>query len=389
MENGSVPKLARNIAIQRQEKDKKCFFDLPPEIRLEIYNDYFDDLETSQHISTLKHVDESATEVVEASSHHNDNGSMQALTKAKCNVNILDADYNAKVFNVLDERGPRIHANRREIVINQAGYLHANLPILSLVCKALFAETWSHNYDEDASVVIHLQSMDINMILERRNVFKLLSKLCSVDITEGRTILVLHGQSKETEKFSLDTSTKSIRNLKQWLLRHWMDGTPLFDSRVEYMSRNLYKNNPRRETAKDFSACLRVVRYSRLLYQYNFRAWKHSVGAFAGAVEQIELSYRKIRKLDRKGLQAIDEPITTAEIEHSRLVDRLIRAVVCCARAVDFESAREDPYLGNTHTQLQFETRVYYDIVRRKLRSSIGEEEVANLEKARRLNTLH
>jgi hypothetical protein len=186
------------------------------------------------------------------------------------------------VFN-LERYTPVPGQKLNRIVINQEGYLHANIPALTCASKGLLAETWSRLYTDSAILEVHVNEYEMARVYDESRIFQLLKPL-GVHLNPKTTIIILHGNCDE------DTGPNHHRrfhNFRSWLMQHWDNRLPLFDANIEYMYQPpwnpnqtvYYSSKPglRRKKATYTKELLELWKALRVLRDQHFASWKQAL----------------------------------------------------------------------------------------------------------------
>ncbi|KAF2113695.1 hypothetical protein BDV96DRAFT_116436 [Lophiotrema nucula] len=366
----------REIPVKRRKCNRKCFFDLPAEIRQKIYELYFDDNDNyrpywnvRQHYNPYLNLDieeESETEgegVTEESEDDDEDPYGDNYRSIIRNVHRWD-----------------LSIGRSEIVINQAGYLHTNVPMLCVGNRALFSETWQFIYGEDALLVVHVNDLAIAQAFNKNmGILKILGEVRTFTAIEDRTCVVLHGayDSRTRHEGGLFEDSMATHNLKEWLLSYWNGETPLFDTKLQLMRVKdtsiggksygwAESHPPERSNDTIFRQCLGVVKYLRTLHRADTVIWRHWTTRLVQNILLFET------RGDAMGLgYTADEDDEDKESE-SDLVDKMLDAVVRYTELYNRRgrTLRVEMYLA------------YFAKLQQKVKDTVGESVFEQLEEA-------
>jgi hypothetical protein len=222
---------------------------------------------------------------------------------------------------------------RDELVINQAGRLHANLPALSRASRQAFAETWKHNYETPAKFLVHINDYNVRFLFNRAGCLPLLQDLCGVDdITEANTTIVLHTGY---------TYASAGNKLRWWLQKHWYDEYPLFDSNLECMYQARASptggkswGHPGLHPISQIQAqyerkCLGIVKYLRILHNVDAAQCKPVMLQFVEKWDELNFNHGRATSQDpkKRKLYLRRELQKPPPKEHPNLIGDMLDAV--------------------------------------------------------------
>lgn len=202
--------------------------------------------------------------------------------------------------------------------------MYANIPTLSLTCRAIFTETWPLNFNADAKVIFHVNHYDVGQVNSNFGVLRLLRALCDIKVTEERTVVVLHSFTAEEIDIQSEGFARRLDNLKSWIHRYFAGDTPLYNANLEIMhydTRRVVRSTQviglARQKARYESLFLGLIRNFHLIRRGDSVLWKGLAIKFINDYDAADIP-SLVRRLKRVDQHNSDE----------RLEEEVIAAVV-------------------------------------------------------------
>ena len=211
--------------------------------------------------------------------------------------------------------------DRREIIVDQEGYLYANIPALSLTCRTIFTETWCLNFDKEAKLFVHIDDYNIRQVNGDFGVLSLLRELCKVHITEENTAVVLHtftpeGIDPQTEGFA-----GRLNNLKSWIRSYLAGETYLFSTNLEIMQYDWKSGHGLsedmciiRQKARFEGEFLALIRNFHIIRHGDPALWRQLAISFVNDYDAVEVPSQSER------VDKLDDTVSDAELEEEMIM---------------------------------------------------------------------